>query len=96
MRKTLLITFMTLALAFMTWSGNAHGVVRYVPGDCCEEMCEDMAACATMIVCQACSVNMATLPSTEVWVRAYQPTFPMPHQDRVHKDAARPIWTPPD
>jgi hypothetical protein len=96
MRRTLLIALMALVLALGALSSSAHSTARSMQGDCCDEMCNDMPACANMILCQACSANAAALLPIEVLASAYRPAFPTPDQVRVYKGAAWPIWTPPD
>jgi hypothetical protein len=87
---------MTLALALGAWSSSAHSAARAVQGDCCEEMCHGMPACANMILCQTCAATAAPLHPTDVLTTTYRPMFPTPGQDRVYRGPAWPIWTPPD
>lgn len=96
MRKTLLITLIAFASALGALSSSAHSAARSTQGECCEEVCHDMPACANLIFCQACLTTVASLPPTEGLASAYRPAFPTFDQDRVYKGAAWPIWTPPD
>ena len=96
MCRTLFVTLMALALALGALSSSANSAARSMQGDCCDEMCHDIPACANMILCQVCSPTVAPLPTAEFFVSDYQSAFPPPDQERVYKSAAWPIWTPPD
>ena len=96
MRRSLFIALMTLALVLGAFSSSAHSAARAMSGDCCEEMCRDMPACATMTLCQACAATLAPLPPTGAMAPTYRAAFPTPDQDRMARGPAWPIWTPPD
>lgn len=96
MRHALLTTLMAVAMALGALSSSAHSSARSFKGDCCDEMCRDMPACATMKLCQACSTIAAVLPPIEGVASAHWLVLASLDQDRVYESAAWPIWIPPD